>query len=69
MKVKGFSAAAVEAGIRYQNRLDLGLIYSEMPAAVGAVLSGRRPSRQNDHGAAVQTHGHAGVGRKAVRLG
>ncbi len=39
MKVKGFSAAAVEAGIRYQNRLDLGLIYSEMPAVVGAVFT------------------------------
>lgn len=32
MKVKGFSAAAVQAGVRYQNRLDLGLIYSEVPA-------------------------------------
>jgi glutamate N-acetyltransferase/amino-acid N-acetyltransferase len=32
MKVKGFTAAAVRAGIRYQDRLDLGLIYSEVPA-------------------------------------
>ena len=32
MKVKGFSAAAIQAGVRYQNRLDLGLIYSEVPA-------------------------------------
>ncbi|CAK8714077.1 bifunctional glutamate N-acetyltransferase/amino-acid acetyltransferase ArgJ [Candidatus Electrothrix laxa] len=32
MKVKGFTAAAVPAGIRYQDRLDLGLIYSEVPA-------------------------------------
>jgi glutamate N-acetyltransferase/amino-acid N-acetyltransferase len=32
MKVKGFTAAAVQAGIRYQDRLDLGLIYSEVPA-------------------------------------
>lgn len=32
MKVKGFTAAAVQAGIRYQGRLDLGLIYSEVPA-------------------------------------
>ena len=32
MKVKGFSAAAVQAGVRYRNRLDLGLIYSEIPA-------------------------------------
>ena len=32
VKVKGFTAAAVKAGIRYQDRLDLGLIYSEVPA-------------------------------------
>ncbi|XOF32417.1 MAG: bifunctional glutamate N-acetyltransferase/amino-acid acetyltransferase ArgJ [Candidatus Electrothrix sp. YB6] len=32
MKVKGFAAAAVQAGIRYQDRLDIGLIYSEVPA-------------------------------------
>jgi glutamate N-acetyltransferase/amino-acid N-acetyltransferase len=32
MKVKGFTAAAVQAGIRYQDRLDLCLIYSEVPA-------------------------------------
>jgi glutamate N-acetyltransferase / amino-acid N-acetyltransferase len=32
MKVKGFTAAAVQAGIRYHNRLDLGLIYSQHPA-------------------------------------
>jgi glutamate N-acetyltransferase/amino-acid N-acetyltransferase len=37
MKVKGFTAAAVQAGIRYHNRLDLGLIYSQRPAhTVGA---------------------------------
>ncbi len=39
MKVKGFSAAAVEAGIRYQNRLDLGLIFSEIPAAAAGVFT------------------------------
>jgi glutamate N-acetyltransferase / amino-acid N-acetyltransferase len=39
MKVKGFSAAAVQAGIRYKDRLDLGLIYSETPAAIGAVFT------------------------------
>jgi glutamate N-acetyltransferase/amino-acid N-acetyltransferase len=32
MQVKGFSAAAIKAGIRYADRLDLGLIYSQMPA-------------------------------------
>ncbi len=37
MEIKGFSASAVAAGIRYPDRLDLGLIYSERPAlAVGA---------------------------------
>ncbi len=37
MRVQGFSAAAVQAGIRYQERLDLGLIYSDVPAvAAGA---------------------------------
>jgi glutamate N-acetyltransferase/amino-acid N-acetyltransferase len=39
MKVKGFSAAAVEAGIKYQNRLDLGLIYSETPAIAAGVFT------------------------------
>ncbi|MGR0482820.1 MAG: bifunctional glutamate N-acetyltransferase/amino-acid acetyltransferase ArgJ [Candidatus Electronema sp. V4] len=39
MKVKGFSAAAVEAGIRYQNRLDLGLIFSEIPAVAAGVFT------------------------------
>lgn len=32
MQVQGFSAAAVKAGIRYPDRLDLGLIYSRTPA-------------------------------------
>ena len=32
MKIKGFSFSAVEAGIRYKDRLDLGLIYSDTPA-------------------------------------
>ncbi|MCK5339752.1 MAG: bifunctional glutamate N-acetyltransferase/amino-acid acetyltransferase ArgJ [Desulfobulbaceae bacterium] len=39
MKVKGFSAAAVEAGIRYQDRLDLGIIFSEVPAAAAGVFT------------------------------
>ncbi|WP_417910748.1 bifunctional glutamate N-acetyltransferase/amino-acid acetyltransferase ArgJ [Candidatus Electronema sp. PJ] len=39
MKVKGFSAAAVQAGIKYQNRLDLGLIYSEVPAVAAGVFT------------------------------
>ncbi len=39
MRVKGFSAAAVEAGIRYRDRLDLGLIYSEVPAVAAGVFT------------------------------
>jgi glutamate N-acetyltransferase/amino-acid N-acetyltransferase len=39
MKVKGFSAAAVEAGIRYQNRLDLALLFSVTPAVAAGVFT------------------------------
>jgi len=39
MKIKGFSAAAVSAGIRYQDRLDLGLIFSEVPAVTAGVFT------------------------------
>ena len=39
MKVKGFSAAAVQAGVRYQGKLDLGLIYSEVPAITAGVFT------------------------------
>jgi len=39
MKIKGFSAAAVKAGIKYQDRLDLGLIYSEVPAVAAGVFT------------------------------
>ena len=42
MRVKGFSAAAVEAGIRYKNRLDLGLIYSDQPAVTAGVFTTNR---------------------------
>ncbi len=42
MKVKGFSAAAVEAGIRYKDRLDLGLIYSDRPAVAAGVFTTNR---------------------------
>lgn len=42
MKVKGFSAAAVEAGIRYPDRLDLGLIYSDRPAVTAGVFTTNR---------------------------
>ncbi len=42
MRVKGFSAAAVEAGIRYENRLDLGLIYSDQPAVTAGVFTTNR---------------------------
>ncbi|MGI6657384.1 MAG: bifunctional glutamate N-acetyltransferase/amino-acid acetyltransferase ArgJ [Desulfobulbus sp.] len=36
MRVQGFSAAAVQAGIRYADRLDLGLIFSRTPAVTAA---------------------------------
>jgi glutamate N-acetyltransferase/amino-acid N-acetyltransferase len=39
MEVKGFCAAAVEAGIRYRGRLDLGLIYSDRPAVTAGVFT------------------------------
>jgi len=37
--VKGFLGAAVKAGIKYSDRLDLGLIYSESRAAVAATFT------------------------------
>jgi glutamate N-acetyltransferase / amino-acid N-acetyltransferase len=42
MGVKGFLTSAVEAGIRYKNRLDLGLIYSEKPAVTAGVFTTNR---------------------------
>ena len=42
MQVKGFSAAAVKAGIRYPDRLDLGLIYSEVPAVTAGMFTTNR---------------------------
>lgn len=39
MKIKGFSTSAVAAGIRYSNRLDLGLIYSNVPAVTAGVFT------------------------------
>jgi glutamate N-acetyltransferase/amino-acid N-acetyltransferase len=39
MQVKGFSAAAVPAGIRYSGRLDLGMIYSHTPAVAAGVFT------------------------------
>ena len=40
--IKGFSAAAVAAGIRYEGRLDLGLIYSDTPAVAAGVFTTNR---------------------------
>ena len=37
--VVGFKAGAAEAGIRYQGRLDVGMIYSELPAVVAATFT------------------------------
>ncbi|CAG0906547.1 unnamed protein product, partial [Cyprideis torosa] len=39
MKINGFSSAAVAAGLRYKNRLDLGLIYSDEPAVTAGVFT------------------------------
>lgn len=39
MKVKGFKAAAVNAGLRYKDRFDLGLMVSEAPAAWAGVFT------------------------------
>ena len=39
MNIKGFSASAVAAGIRYKDRLDLGLIYSDVPAVTAGVFT------------------------------
>ncbi len=36
---KGFKAAGVEAGIKYSNRKDLAMIYSEYPAAVAGMFT------------------------------
>ncbi|MGM0682431.1 MAG: bifunctional glutamate N-acetyltransferase/amino-acid acetyltransferase ArgJ [Thermodesulfobacteriota bacterium] len=42
MTVSGFKAGAVKAGIRGKDRLDLGLIYSEVPAAAAGVFTTNR---------------------------
>lgn len=39
MQIKGFSFSAVKAGIRYTNRLDLGLIYSDIPCQTAGVFT------------------------------
>ncbi len=39
MKIEGFSMSAVAAGIRYNDRLDLGLIYSSSPAVTAGVFT------------------------------
>jgi len=39
MYIKGFSTSAVAAGIRYKDRLDLGLIYSDIPAVTAGVFT------------------------------
>ena len=39
MIIKDFSLSAVAAGIKYQDRLDLGLIYSRTPAVAAGVFT------------------------------
>ncbi|MGW8195122.1 MAG: bifunctional glutamate N-acetyltransferase/amino-acid acetyltransferase ArgJ, partial [Desulforhopalus sp.] len=38
-EIKGFSFAAVDAGIRYVDRLDLGLVFSEVPCITAGVFT------------------------------
>ncbi len=40
--VKGFKFSAIECGIRYQNRLDFGLIYSEKPCTASGVFTSNK---------------------------
>ncbi len=42
MQVQGFTAAAAAAGIRYANRSDLGLIFSQVPAVAAGVFTTNR---------------------------
>ncbi len=39
LKVPGFEAAAVESGIKYEGRLDLGIISSRVPSVTSAVFT------------------------------
>lgn len=39
MQIKGFTFSAVEAGVRYQDKLDLGLIYSDKPVVTVGTLT------------------------------
>ncbi|WP_028579314.1 bifunctional glutamate N-acetyltransferase/amino-acid acetyltransferase ArgJ [Desulfogranum japonicum] len=39
MQVKGFKASAVKAGVRYPDRLDIGLIFSEVPAVTAGAFT------------------------------
>ena len=42
MQVQGFTAAATAAGVRYANRSDLGLIFSQVPAVAAGVFTTNR---------------------------
>ena len=39
MKIQGFSFSAIKAGVRYPDRLDLGLIYSDKPCVTAGVFT------------------------------
>ncbi len=39
MQVKGFKASAVKAGVRYPDRLDVGLIFSQVPAVTAGAFT------------------------------
>ena len=36
---KGFQAAGIEAGIKYQNRKDMAIIYSEKPCVAAGTFT------------------------------
>ena len=42
MHIQGFTAAATAAGIRYKDRPDLGLIFSQVPATAAGVFTTNR---------------------------
>jgi glutamate N-acetyltransferase/amino-acid N-acetyltransferase len=39
MEVKGFLAGAIKAGIKYENRLDLAMIFAQSPAVIAGVFT------------------------------
>ena len=42
---KGFQAAGIEAGIKYQNRKDMAIIYSEKPCVAAGTFTSNEIGR------------------------